>query len=167
MLTVPGDMGGRELPSSATVPTFVDAQPPTMPPPDRLAEVAGILNDADRVTMLVGQGAREARDEVLRTADALAAPMVLTLKAKEGLEHANDFEVGQSGLIGNPAAQTAFEDCDVLLMVGTDFPYRDWYPSGKTVVQLDIRAQHIGRRTHVMHALVGHALPTLRVSSPC
>lgn len=161
VLTVPGDVGSMELPSSAAAPVFVDARPATMPPADRLAEVSAVLNDAERVTMLVGQGAREARDSVLQVAERLAAPMVLTLKAKEGLEHDNPFEVGQSGLIGNPAAQTAFDGCDVLLMVGTDFPYRDWYPTGKTVVQIDARGQYIGRRTHVTHALVGHARPTL------
>ena len=116
--------------------------------------------------MLVGHGAVAARDDVLRTAETLAAPMVLTLKANEGLEHDNDHEVGQSGLIGNPAAQTAFEDCDVLLMVGTDFPYRDWYPKDKTVIQIDAKGQHIGRRTHVSLGLVGHAEPTLQGLAP-
>ncbi len=161
VLTLPGDVGGLDLPSSAPVPTFVDAHPRTMPPVDDLGKAAGLLNGAEKVTMLVGQGAREARDVVLQVADALAAPMVLTLKAKEGLEHDNAFEVGQSGLIGNPAAQSAFESCDVLLMVGTDFPYRDWYPEGKTVIQIDAKGQHIGRRTHVSLGLVGHAEPTL------
>ena len=91
--------------------------------------------------------------------------MVLTLKAKEGLEHDNPFQVGQSGLIGNPAAAKAMDDCDVLVLVGTDFPYRDWYPTGKTVIQLDARGEHIGRRTAVAHALVGDAGPTL--AAPC
>jgi pyruvate dehydrogenase (quinone) len=94
---------------------------------------------------------------VLALADRLAAPMVLTLKAKEGLERENRFEVGQSGLIGNPAAQNAFESCDLLLMIGTDFPYRDWYPSGKRVVQIDHRAGHIGRRTAVEIGVIGDA----------
>ena len=113
------------------------------------------------MTLLVGCGAREARSQVLELADVLAAPMVLTLKAKEGLEHDNPFEVGQSGLIGNPAAAKAMDDCDVLVLVGTDFPYRDWYPTGKTVIQLDARGEHVGRRTPVQHALVGDAAATL------
>jgi pyruvate dehydrogenase (quinone) len=91
---------------------------------------------------------------------------VLTLKAKEGLEHDNRFQVGQSGLIGNPAAAQAMDDCDVLFLVGTDFPYRDWYPAGKTVVQLDARQAHIGRRTSVSHALVGDVGDTLRALLP-
>ena len=111
-------------------------------------------------------GARDARDQVLELADRLQAPMVLTLKAKEGLERDNPFQVGQSGLIGNPAAAKAMDDCDVLFLVGTDFPYRDWYPAGKTVVQLDARQAHIGRRTSVAHALVGDVGDTLRALLP-
>ncbi|MGI9084231.1 MAG: thiamine pyrophosphate-dependent enzyme [Aeromicrobium sp.] len=166
VVSLPGDVGGQKVPSSAPPPAFIDSQPVTMPPPNDLAAAAALLNDAGSVTMLVGQGAREARDVVLETADTLGAPMVLTLKAKERLEEENPFEVGQSGLIGNPAAQTAFEECDVLFMVGTDFPYRDWYPEGKTVIQIDAKGQHIGRRTRVSLGLVGHAEPTLRALSP-
>jgi len=95
---------------------------------------------------------------VLALAERLQAPMVLTLKAKEGLERDNRFQVGQSGLIGNPGAQWAFESCDLLLMIGTDFPYREWYPSGKQVIQIDARAEHIGRRVHVDLGLVGKAI---------
>ena len=84
---------------------------------------------------------------MLALAERLSAPMVLTLKAKEGLERDNPFQVGQTGLIGNPAARHAFDQCDVLLMLGTDFPYTDWYPKGKVVVQVDERGAHIGRRT--------------------
>lgn len=76
------------------------------------------------------------------------------------LERDNLFQVGQSGLIGNPAAVKALDDCDLLLMVGTDFPYSDWYPTGKTVVQIDARGAHIGRRTAVELGLVGHAVQT-------
>ncbi|WP_421014388.1 thiamine pyrophosphate-dependent enzyme, partial [Glutamicibacter creatinolyticus] len=122
---------------------------------------AKVLQDAAKVTLLVGVGAREARPEVLELAERLQAPMVLTLKAKEGLEEQNPYQVGQTGLIGNPAAAKALDEAEVLFLVGTDFPYRDWYPTGKTVIQLDMRAEHIGRRTQVAHSLVGHVQPTL------
>jgi pyruvate dehydrogenase (quinone) len=161
VLTLPGDVGDlpvdRGVRPAAFAPTGVPA-----PAPDAQvdAAVAALSGDAP-VTLLVGCGAREARSHVLELADVLAAPMVLTLKAKEGLEHDNPFEVGQSGLIGNPAAAKAMDDCDVLVLVGTDFPYRDWYPTRKTVIQLDARGEHIGRRTRVQHALVGDAAATL------
>jgi pyruvate dehydrogenase (quinone) len=92
--------------------------------------------------------------------------MVLTLKAKEHLEKHNDFEVGQSGLIGNPAATHAFDGGDLLLMLGTDFPYREWYPEGKVVIQVDATAEHIGRRIGVDVGLVGHTKPTLAALLP-
>ncbi len=161
VLTLPGDVGGLDLPDDAAAPNIAVSHPPTVPDVAALREAAALIDSASRVTMLVGIGAREARSEVLALAGRLEAPMVLTLKAKEALEQDNEFQVGQSGLIGNPAAETAFDGCDLLLMVGTDFPYREWYPQGKRVVQIDARPEHIGRRTHVDVGLVGHAAPTL------
>jgi pyruvate dehydrogenase (quinone) len=166
VLTLPGDIGGLELPKHSRPPRFVQAHPATVPDEQALDAAAALLNQAGTVTMLVGIGAHAARAEVLATAERLQAPIVLSLKAKQDLEVDNPYEVGQSGLIGNPAATDAFDGGDVLLMVGTDFPYREWYPSGKTVIQLDARAEHIGRRVAVDQALVGHAAPTLRALLP-
>jgi pyruvate dehydrogenase (quinone) len=166
VLTLPGDVGGLGLPRATAMPRFVDTRPQSMPATDVVQQAAALLNQAHKVTLLVGQGAREARDEVLQLADRLSAPMVLTLKAKEGLERDNDFEVGQSGLLGNRATAKAFEGCDVLFLVGTDFPYRDFLPKGKKVIQLDIRGAHIGRRTPVDLALVGDSALGLQVLLP-
>jgi pyruvate dehydrogenase (quinone) len=166
VLTLPGDVGGLDLPRATAMPRFVDTRPQSMPATDVVQQAASLLNQAHKVTLLVGQGAREARDEVLQLADRLSAPMVLTLKAKEGLERDNDFEVGQSGLLGNRATAKAFEGCDVLFLVGTDFPYRDFLPKGKKVIQLDIRGAHIGRRTPVDLALVGDSALGLQVLLP-
>ena len=128
VLTLPGDVGGLDLPKHTPVPRFVADLPGATPSPEPLRAAAAALNAAGSVTLLVGQGARHARPEVLELAERLNAPMVLTLKAKEGLEEDNPFEVGQSGLIGNPATKVAFDGCDVLLLVGTDFPYKDFLP---------------------------------------
>jgi pyruvate dehydrogenase (quinone) len=152
VLTLPGDVGAADF--DGTTPHFVTERRPTVPNPDALRQAAAQIDAAGAVTLLVGHGARHARDEVLALADRLAAPMVLTLKAKEALERENPFAVGQSGLIGNPAAQHAFEHCDLLLMLGTDFPYTDWYPKGKHVIQVDERGAHIGRRTSVALGVV-------------
>lgn len=165
MLTVPGDLGDQEL-SDDRPARFALTRPVTRPDDPALAEAAELLNGADRVTLLVGRGARAARAEVLRTAEALAAPMVLTLKAKEGFEGDNDFQVGQTGLIGNPAASHALDSGDVLLMLGTDFPYRDWYPKGCKVVQIDTREEHLGRRVPVDVGLTGDVGATLRALLP-
>lgn len=161
VLTIPGDVGGLDLPKDAVPPHFIHTRATSTPDASDVAEAAAMLNAAERVTMLAGHGARSARAQVLAVAEHLASPVVLSLKAKDGLEHDNPFQVGQSGLIGNPAAQKAFENCDVLLMVGTDFPYREWYPTGKKVIQIDAKGAHIGRRTHVDLGLVGDAGATL------
>jgi pyruvate dehydrogenase (quinone) len=157
VLTLPGDVGGLDLPRHTAVPRFVDDRPPAAPRDDALRGAADAINAGGPVTLLVGQGARHARAEVMALAARLNAPMVLTLKAKEGFDADNDYEVGQSGLIGNRATAIAFDGCDTLVMLGTDFPYRNFLPNGKTVVQLDLRATHIGRRTPVTHPLVGDA----------
>jgi pyruvate dehydrogenase (quinone) len=160
VLTLPGDVGSMEVPKGATA--HINIRRPVLVP-DRtdLAAAAELLNAAGSVTMLVGMGARGAREQTLAVADKLAAPMVLTLKAKEGLERDNPFQIGQSGLIGNPATREAFEDSAALLMVGTDFPYPQWLPAGTPTVQIDLRAEHIGRRTPVDVGVVGDAGPTL------
>ena len=160
VLTLPGDIGDLDLPDDAA-PRFAPRPAEAAAPVTQIEEAARVLADAGAVTLLIGRGARESRRQVLDLAERLQAPMVLTLKAKEGLEHHNPYAVGQSGLLGNPAAAKALDDCDVLFMVGTDFPYREWLPKGKTVIQLDSRAAHIGRRINVEHALVGHVGPTM------
>ncbi|MEU9181707.1 thiamine pyrophosphate-dependent enzyme [Streptomyces sp. NPDC048550] len=165
VLTVPGDLGDQEL--SDDRPTrFALDRAVTRPDDPALARAAELLNAASRVTLLVGQGAGEARPEVLRTAELLAAPMVLTLKAKEGFEDDNAFQVGQTGLIGNPAAAHALDSGDVLFMLGTDFPYREWYPKDAKVIQVDSREDHLGRRTPVDVGLAGDVGATLRALLP-
>ncbi|MFF9765406.1 thiamine pyrophosphate-dependent enzyme [Streptomyces sp. NPDC053086] len=162
VLTVPGDLGEREV--SADRPGRFSLHAPVSRPDEAaVRQAAELLDAAERVTLLVGRGARAAREDVLALADRLAAPMVLTLKAKEGFEgEANPFQVGQTGLIGNPAAASALQDADTLLLLGTDFPYRDWYPEGKTVIQVDSEATHIGRRVPVDLGLVGDTGATVR-----
>lgn len=166
VLSIPGDVGGLDVAPHTTTPRFVRPAPAVAAPQEAITTAADVLNRAPKVTLLVGQGAKHARSEVLDLAEALAAPMVVTLKAKEGFDDDNPFEVGQSGLLGNPATAQAFNDCDVLLMLGTDFPYRNFYPTGKTVIQIDTRGQHIGRRTSVDHALVGDAQLTVAALLP-
>ncbi|MFJ3234711.1 thiamine pyrophosphate-dependent enzyme [Streptomyces sp. NPDC086787] len=162
VLTVPGDLGERELPDDRPA-RFSLRAPVSRPDETAVRSAAELLQRAERVTLLVGQGARAAREDVLALADRLAAPMVLTLKAKAGFEgDTNPFQVGQTGLIGNPAAASALDDADTLLLLGTDFPYREWYPEGRTVIQVDTEATHIGRRVPVDIGLVGDTGATVR-----
>ncbi|MEV7342261.1 thiamine pyrophosphate-dependent enzyme [Streptomyces sp. NPDC093544] len=161
VLTVPGDIGDRELHADRPA-RFSLTTPTTRPEASAVRRAADLLGHADRITLLVGQGSRAARGDVLALADRLAAPMVLTLKAKEGFEGDNPFQVGQTGLIGNPAAAGAMQSADTLVLLGTDFPYRDWYPEGRTVIQVDTEPAHIGRRVPVDIGLVGDVGATVR-----
>ncbi|GHJ93470.1 pyruvate dehydrogenase [Streptomyces sp. NE5-10] len=166
VLTVPGDLGDQEVEEDRP-PRFALPRPAVTRPDDpALAEAAEAIGRGSRVTLLVGRGAREARQEVLRAAELLSAPMVLTLKGKEGFEEENPYEVGQTGLIGNPAAAHAMDTCDTLIMLGTDFPYRDWYPEDCRVVQIDTREEHLGRRVPVDVGLAGDVGATLRALLP-
>ncbi|MBL1087309.1 pyruvate oxidase [Streptomyces actinomycinicus] len=162
VLTVPGDLGERELTADRT-PRFSLNPPVSRPEEAAVRRAAELLDRSERLTLLVGEGASAAREDVLTLADRLAAPMVLTLKAKAGFEgDTNPFQVGQTGLIGNPAAASALQDADTILLLGTDFPYRDWYPEDRTVIQVDTEATHIGRRVPVDVGLVGDTGATVR-----
>ena len=167
VLTLPGDVGGLDVPKGTAVPRFVTDRPAVPPEEESVRRAAAAaINAAGRVAMLVGAGARHARAEVLEVAERLAAPMVVTLKGKEGLEDENPYEVGQSGLLGNRASAVALDGCDLLLMVGTDFPYKQFYPEGKVVVQVDAEGGHIGRRHPVDHGVVGDSRLTLAALLP-
>ncbi|MBV1947247.1 thiamine pyrophosphate-dependent enzyme [Streptomyces sp. BV129] len=161
VLTVPGDVGDLELPDDRPVRLSLTGSA-NRSEDSALDEAASVIDGGGKVTLLVGRGARGSREEVLALAERLAAPMVLTLKAKEGFEGDNPYQVGQTGLIGNPAAARAMDQADTLVLLGTDFPYRDWYPEGKKVIQIDRVAEHIGRRVPVDVGLAADVGPTLR-----
>ncbi len=164
VLSIPGDVGPIEV---DVAPVRIFANPSRSTPDDVLiARAAELINDATAVTILAGTGSRTARDLVIELADRVKAPIVATLKAKDVYDWDNPFNIGQNGLIGNPAASHAFDDCNLLLMIGTDFPYRDWFPEGTSVVQIDTLAHHIGRRTAVALGLVGDAELTLDALVP-
>ncbi|ADD42467.1 thiamine pyrophosphate-dependent enzyme [Stackebrandtia nassauensis] len=165
VLSLPGDVGPQQVSGKPKVRVF--NEPAASVPSDKLLDQAAkLINGRDRVTILAGAGASGARDAVLGLAGSLAAPIVVTLKGKETFDWDNPYQVGQTGLIGNPAAVAALEDCELLLMIGTDFPYRDWYPEGPTVVQIDAVSEHIGRRTRVDLGLVGDAALTVEALAP-
>ncbi|WP_062070040.1 thiamine pyrophosphate-dependent enzyme [Demequina sediminicola] len=166
VLTVPGNVGELELPKGTRPAAFAAEPAATQPSEEALAAAASALDNAKKVTMLVGRGAEHSRNDALAVAERLAAPMVVTLKGKTGFDGDNRFNVGQAGLLGNPAAADALKDCDVLLMVGTDFPYRDFYPADATVIQIDQAATHIGRRVGVDVAVAGDAGEALRELLP-
>ena len=154
VLVVSGDVALAEAEpvEPARVPR---TQPRVLPSEEELEEAVSVLAGSRRVTILAGAGSADAHDEVVALADRLAAPVVHTLRSKEHLEHDNPFDVGLTGLLGFASGYRAMMEADVLLMLGTDFPYRQFYPQDATVIQVDLRGEHIGRRTRVDLPIVG------------
>jgi pyruvate dehydrogenase (quinone) len=131
-----------------------------------LAEAARLIGAGKRVTILAGAGVKDARDEVLALASTLGAPIVHALRGKEWIEHDNPYDVGMTGLLGFASGYRAMEHCDTLLMLGTDFPYRQFFPSKATIIQVDVRGENIGRRAPVDLALVGTVKDTVAALLP-
>ena len=126
-----------------------------------LAAAAEVLNAAERVTILAGAGCAGAHDQLIAIAAALQAPVLHAFRGKEFVEYDNPFDVGMTGLIGFSSGYRAMEHCDALLMLGTDFPYRPFYPGGVPVIQVDVRGEQIGRRVPVDVPLVGTVADTV------
>src|SRR5215472_9875444 len=166
VIVLPGDVGLREAETSAPA-SWTPVLPPTvLPPAGEIDKLAQLLNNVERVTLLCGAGCAGARDQVLKLADVLKSPIVHTLRGKEFIEHENPFDVGMTGLIGFSSGYHAMLDCDLLLMLGTDFPYRQFYPSKAKIAQIDLRAENLGRRTRLDLGLVGDLGPTLAALLP-
>jgi pyruvate dehydrogenase (quinone) len=170
VLVLPGDVALQ--PASDAPPAKVEGLLPTAPvvtPTSRdLERLAALLNGDSRVTILCGAGCQGAHDELLALGERLQAPMVHALRGKEHVEWENPYDVGMTGLIGFSSGYYAMRDCDVLLMLGTDFPYRQFYPDGGGVriAQVDLRAENIGRRAAVDLGVVGDVRATLQALLP-
>jgi pyruvate dehydrogenase (quinone) len=170
VIVIPGDVALQ--PASDAPPVKVAGLMPPAPvvAPARgeLDGLAALLNGATRITMLCGSGCEGAHNEVLALGDRLKAPIVHTMRGKEHVEWENPYDVGMTGLIGFSSGYYAMLDCDVLLMLGTDFPYRQFYPqgSGVRIAQVDIRAEQIGRRAAVDLAMVGDVRATIQALLP-
>jgi pyruvate dehydrogenase (quinone) len=139
-----------------------------MPARADVDRLAALLNSDGRVTMLCGSGCQGAHDQVLVLAERLKAPIVHAFRGKEHVEWENPFDVGMTGLIGFSSGYYAMLDCDLLLMLGTDFPYRQFYPRGAAVriAQVDMRPEQIGRRAPVDLGVVGDVRATLETLVP-
>ncbi|PYE23122.1 pyruvate dehydrogenase (quinone) [Paraburkholderia silvatlantica] len=168
VIVIPGDVALQPA-TSAPAPSpkaLCLAAPEIVPQPDVLDTMADILNSGKRITLLCGGGCAGALDVLLPLADTLASPIVHALRGKEYVEADNPYDVGMTGLIGFASGYHAMEQCDVLLMLGTDFPYRQFYPAGARIIQVDIRAEAIGRRAPVELGVIGQVRATLSALLP-
>ncbi|UII23906.1 thiamine pyrophosphate-dependent enzyme [Fulvivirga ligni] len=135
-------------------------------PDEDIVKAAELLSGKKKVTILAGCGARDAKEEVLQLSNSLKAPIVHTLKASDVFDSNIPNVVGLTGLIGNHPGYSAVLNCEVLLMIGTDFPYSNFLPHDKEIIQIDIRPENLGNRTSISHGIVGDAADTVhRINS--
>lgn len=168
VLVIPGDVALRDA-VAAPAPSLrglLPAAPAVVPEPQSIERLATLLNEARRITLLCGGGVAGARDEVIALAGTLKAPIVHALRGKEHIEWGHAYDVGMTGLIGFASGYYAMGSCDALLMLGTDFPYRQFYPKDARIVQVDLRPENIGRRTAVDLGVVGDVKHTLAALLP-
>ncbi|HEV2317835.1 MAG TPA: ubiquinone-dependent pyruvate dehydrogenase [Thermoplasmata archaeon] len=166
VVVLPGDVGlARASGPGPRLDALVPAAAPTPSGAD-LDHLASLLNEARHVTILAGGGSAGARPELMEAAAHWCAPVVHTLRAKDALEFDNPFDVGMTGLIGFSSGYHAMMDADLVLLLGTDFPYRQFYPEKARIVQVDTDPAHLGRRTRVDLGIVGDVATTLRAVLP-
>ena len=166
VVVVPGEVFLAESSAGWKVRPVLKTESVLRPDDRSLAAAADVLNRSNRVTILAGAGCAGGHDELVKIAAALKAPVVHALRGKEFVEYDNPYDVGMTGLIGFSSGYRAMEHCDALLMLGTDFPYRGFYPEGVPVIQVDIRGEQIGRRVPVEVALVGTVRDTINALLP-
>ena len=165
VLVVPADVANA--PAHDELPYSVHVSRPIVRPSDAdLDQIATILNASKRITIYAGSGCEGAHDEVVATAARLKAPMAHTSRGKDFLEYDNPYNVGMSGLIGGAAGYHAILDCEVLLLLGADFAWPQFYPNKAKIIQIDIDPTHLGRRHPVAVGVVGSIKPTLEALLP-
>ena len=166
VIVLPGDIALRAAVEPHAGPPFREPKPSVCPSDEEIAALAKLLDASEKITILGGAGCAGAHGELIQLAGLLKAPIVHAMRGKEFIEYDNPFDVGMTGLLGFSSGYHAMMNCDVLLMLGTDFPYRQFLPSDATVVQVDLRGEQLGRRARLAHGLVGDVKSTLRALLP-
>jgi pyruvate dehydrogenase (quinone) len=168
VIVIPGDVA--LLPAGDQKATLTQgllpALPTLVPSPETIRDLAALLNAGQKISLLCGGGCAGAHDQLLDLAARLKSPIVHALRGKEHVEWENPFDVGMTGLIGFASGYAAMEACDTLLMLGTDFPYRQFYPAKAKIAQVDIRGEVIGRRAAVDLGVIGDVGATIGALLP-
>src|SRR5271170_1997344 len=161
VVVIPGDVALRECTAPALSLGIENSASFHFPSDNEVRNAAEILNRASKVTILGGAGCEGAHAELIAAAERLKAPIVHALRGKEFIEYDNPYDVGMTGLLGFSSGYHAMMNCDALLMLGTDFPYQQFYPKNAQIIQVDNRGDQIGRRTPVDLGLIGNVKDTL------
>ena len=166
VIVLPGDIAGMDLPAEGFSRTVLDHRPAIQPCENDLSRLADMLNSARKVTLFCGIGCAQAHDEVMALAAKVKAPVGHAYRGKSCIAFDNPFDVGMSGLLGFGAAYRAMQECDLLLLLGTNFPYDKFLPTKPKIVQLDIRVDHLGRRSRLDLGVWGDVRETIRALLP-
>jgi pyruvate dehydrogenase (quinone) len=166
VISLPGDVASSDV-RSESPPITIPSDPVFRPADSDLEKLVAMIADAKNIAIFGGEGCRHARDQVLELARRLNAPVGYSFRGKQWLEHDNPFAVGMTGLLGYGGAYKAIHDADLLLLLGTDFPFTEFLPDERVKkVQIDINPKHIGRRTAVDLALVADVKETVKALLP-
>lgn len=161
VLVIPGDVSMQDADDDSFVESKISTgRPVVFPDPAEAAVLTQAINEAKTVTLFVGAGAKDAREQVLKLAEKIKAPIGHALGGKMYIQYENPFDVGMNGLLGYGAAHEATHEADLLILLGTDFPYNDFLPDAN-VAQVDINGSHIGRRTKISYPVTGDVAATI------
>ena len=166
VVSIPGDVALQAATVESPRLHFPPPKPTVCPSEHEIQSLARVLNGSKKITIFGGAGCAGAHAELITLAGKLNAPIVHALRGKEFIEYDNPFDVGLTGLLGFSSGHHAMMNCDLLLMLGTDFPYQQFFPKDATIVQIDIRGEQLGRRTKVDYGFVGDIKTTLGALLP-
>ena len=166
VLGLPGDITNLPAEVAETTTTLFRNQPIVRPSENELVQLAELLNAHKKITIFCGIGAAEAHDEIIQLSEKLKAPVAYSYKGKMAIQYDNPNEVGNTGLLGIPSAYHAMHECDLLVLLGTDFPYTPFMPMKNKIVQIDIKPENLGRRAKLDMGLCGDVKDTLQALIP-
>jgi pyruvate dehydrogenase (quinone) len=161
VVSIPGDVALLNSVEDGPRLHFLPPKPSICPSGEEIETLANLLNGSRNITILAGAGCAGAHTELIQLAAKLNAPIVHAMRGKEFIQYDNPYDVGMTGLLGFSSGYRAMMTCDLLLMIGTDFPYQQFFPQDATIVQIDIRGEQLGRRTKVDYGFVGDTKTTL------
>lgn len=167
VIVIPGDVALSEAPETANENKWYQPQAPLiMPQPAEIAKLAEALNQSENITLFCGAGCAGAHDEVIKLAEILKAPIVHALRGKEHIEWDNPYTVGMTGLIGFSSGYQAMMNADTVVLLGTQFPYRAFYPTDAKIIQIDINAGSLGSHCQLDMGMIGDIKATLTALQP-
>ena len=167
VVVIPGDVALQRISARPSMGRSIAVQAPVVTPCDtELAALAALLNSSARTTLFCGRGCAGAHEQLMALAQILKSPIVHAFGGKEFVEYDNPFDVGMTGLIGFSSGYHAMLDCETLLMLGTDFPYRQFFPTNAKIAQVDLRPENLGKRTRLDLGLVGDVAATITALLP-